>query len=143
MAVKVVLLSSTSTGRKSMKCSTFLSVTGILGIAFGLGFLLAPESVAPLYGVPVEAHTIMMDRYFGGSLLWVGLISWLARGVRDDAALRALLQAGTVGNLAGLVVSAWSAIAGLMNALAWSSAALYALMLAGCLYLLGSPARRT
>jgi hypothetical protein len=126
-----------------MKCSSFLSVTGILGIVFGLGFLLAPEAVAPLYGVPVEAHTMMMDRYFGGSLLWVGLITWLARGLRDDAALRTLLQAGTVGNLAGLAISAWAALTGLMNALAWSSVSLYALMLLGCVYFLGSPARRT
>lgn len=126
-----------------MKCSTFLSVTGILGIVFGLGFLLTPEAVAPLYGVPVEAHTMMMDRYFGGSLLWVGLISWLTRGLRDDAAVRAVLQAGTLGNLTGLVISAWAALTGLMNALAWSSVSLYALMLLGCVYFLGSPARRT
>ena len=125
-----------------MKCSTFLSVSGILGIAFGLGFLLAPEVVGPLYGMPVEVHTMMMDRYFGGSLLWVGLISWLVRGVRDDAAVRAVLQAGTVGNLAGLVISAWAALTGVENALAWSSAAIYALMLLGCVYFLSSPARR-
>lgn len=125
-----------------MKCSTFLSVSGILGIVFGLGFLLAPEAVGPLYGMPVEVHTMMMDRYFGGSLLWVGLISWLVRGVRDDATVRAVLQAGTVGNLAGLLISAWAALTGVLNALAWSSAAIYALMLLGCVYFLSSPARR-
>ena len=91
-----------------MKCSTFFSVTGILGIAFGLGFLLVPQVFGPLYAVPFETHTVMMSRYFGGSLLWVGLITWLARSVRDDAALRVLLQAGAVGNLVQLVISAWS-----------------------------------
>jgi hypothetical protein len=125
-----------------MKCTTFLSTTGIVGILFGLGFLLAPEAVAPLYGVPIEPHTMMMDRYFGGTLLWVGLVSWLARGVRDDAALRAILQASVVGNVVGLVISAWAVLAGLLNAMGWSSATLYALLLLGSLYFLGSPTRR-
>jgi len=126
-----------------MKCSTFLSVSGILGIVFGLGFLLAPEAAAPLYGIPIEPHTMMMDRYFGGTLLWVGLVAWLARGVRDDAALRAILQANVVGNVAGLVISVWATLAGLLNAMGWSSAILYALLLLGSLYLLGSPTRRS
>ena len=69
-----------------MKCSTFLSTSGILGILFGLAFLLAPEVIGPLYGIPPEPHTLMANRYFGGTLLWVGLVSWLARGVRDDLA---------------------------------------------------------
>ena len=125
-----------------MKCSTFFSVTGILGIAFGLGFLLVPQVFGPLYEVPFETHTVMMSRYFGGSLLWVGLITWLARSVRDDAALRVLLQAGAVGNLVQLVISAWAALTGLQNTLAWSSVGLDALMFVGCVYLLGSPARR-
>jgi hypothetical protein len=126
-----------------MKCTTFLSTSGILGIFFGLGFLLAPEVIGPLYGIPPEPHTLMANRYFGGTLLWVGLVSWLARGVRDDLALRAMFKAGAVGNFVGLVISAWSALAGLQNAMAWSSAALYALLLLGALYFLGSPVRRT
>ena len=126
-----------------MKCATFLSATGIVGILFGLGFLLAPELAGPLYGLPTEPHTLMMDRYFGSALMCVGLLSWLARGVRDDAALRAILQANAVGDVVGVILSAWAALTGLQNAMAWVSVALYGLFALGCLYLLGSPTRRT
>jgi hypothetical protein len=126
-----------------MKCSTFLSTTGFVAFLFGSGFLLAPEVTGPLYGLPSEPHILMMDRYFGGTLMCVGLLSWLARGVRDDAALRALFQSNAVANVLGVIISAWAALAGLQSAMAWVSVALYGLFAFGCLYFLGSPTRRT
>src|SRR4029453_4747069 len=110
-----------------MKLSTFLAITGGLGVLFGLEFLLLPGFGLPQYGVPTEPHNLMQARFFGGTLLGWGLIAWLARRSRDDTALRAILQGSLVGHIIGAVLSAWAAVSGLENAMAWSSVAIYGL----------------
>ncbi len=84
----------------------------------------------------------MQARYFGGALLAYGLIFWLARGTRDDGVLRAMLQAATVGNVVGVILSVWTGFSGLANPMIWGSVAIYALLLLGSLYFLASPTRR-
>lgn len=124
-----------------MKASSYLAISGVLGVLFGLGFLLAPQATLPMYGVPTDPHNLMQMRYFGGAMVWVGLIAWLARNVRHGEALRAILQASVVGNAVGALISTWAALSGLQNAMAWSSVLIYTLLLIGALYLLASPAR--
>jgi hypothetical protein len=125
-----------------VKISSYLSIFGLLGIAFGLSFFAAPELTGPLYGVPENPHTVMQARYFGSTLLGVGVIYWLCRNIRDDAAIRALLKGGLFGNVGGLAISAWAAMTGMQNHLAWSSVGIYGLLIAGTLYFLASPERR-
>lgn len=62
--------------------------------------------------------------------------------MRDDAALRVVLQVGVAGNAIGAIISGHAVITGLQNQMAWGSVLLYALLLAGNLYYLSSPARR-
>jgi hypothetical protein len=126
-----------------MKTSNYLATAGIVSLLFGLEFLLVPEFSVKQYGVPADPHVLMVGRYFGGTLVAYGVIFWFARSVRDDATLRALLLGAVVGNLIGLVLSAWAGLAGLQNAMAWLSVAIYGLLLLGAVYLLSSPSRRT
>lgn len=125
-----------------MKVSAYLAISGVLAVLFGLVFLLAPEFSGEQYGIPANPHAAMLARYFGSTLLAYGLIFWSARGTRDDLALRALLLGAVVGNVIGLVVSAWTALTGLQNAMAWSSVAIYGVLLLGAAYFLTSPGRR-
>jgi FtsH-binding integral membrane protein len=125
-----------------MKLAAFLGLSGAIGILFGLEFLLIPELALSQYGVPTEPHNQMQARYFGATLFAFGLVNWLARKTPDDSARRALLLAGALGNLSGLVLSLWSRSAGLQGLLAWLGAAIYAALLLGCLYFLLRPSRR-
>lgn len=125
-----------------MRVNTYLAIAGIVSLLFGIVFMLAPEFSVKQYGVPADPHVLMVGRYFGGMLTAFGTILWLARGTRNDAALRALLSGAVVGNLSGLCISAWAVLAGLQNAMAWSSVLLYLLLLLGAAYFLGSSSRR-
>ena len=125
-----------------MKVNTYLAVAGAVSLLFGIVFLLAPEFSVKQYGVPADPHVLMLGRYFGGMLMAFGTILWLARSTRDDTALRGLLSGAAVGNLTGLCISAWAALAGLQNAMAWSSVLLYVLLLLGAAYSLAPPSRR-
>ncbi len=124
-----------------MKLSTYLTITGVLGMLFGVCFLLVPQITLPLYGMPADPHTLMLNRYFGATLGWLGLMVWLARHVRDGAAIRAILQGSAIGNVVGALLSVWAALSGLQNAMAWTSVAIYTLLLLGALYFLASPER--
>lgn len=125
-----------------MKLAGFFALTGVLGMLFGLEFLLIPELALSQYAVPTEPHNLMQARYFGGTLFAYGLIYWLARATHDDPVRRALLFAGVAGNLVGLGLSLWSRANGLQGMLAWLSAGLYAALLLSSLYFLLRPSRR-
>jgi len=118
-----------------MKRGMFFAILGIVGVLFGLGFLLVPEMTLRMYGVPTEPHNLMQSRYFGSVLLAFGLIFFLARDTQDPKAIRALLVGGFVGNVVGAVISA-SAAGNLQNGLAWMSVAIYATFAVGAGYLL-------
>lgn len=121
-----------------MKREMFLAVTGVIGVLFGLGFLLMPDMSLRTYGVPTEPHNLMQARYFGATLMAFGLVSFLARNSQDAVAFRALLVGGVVGNGIGAVISAMAA-GSLQNGMAWMSVVLYgAFALAGAYYLMGA-----
>jgi len=125
-----------------MKLSGLFALTGLLGVLFGLEFLLIPQMALQQYGVPTEPHNLMQARYFGSTLLAYGLLFWLLRGTRDDATRRALLWVGVLGNLVALVLSVWSRLDGLQGLLAWLSVAIYGVLLLGSLYFLFRPGQR-
>lgn len=124
-----------------MKLSTYLSTISIVGLAVGLMFLLATGFMLVLYGTPTDPHNLFQMRYFGATLVWVSLIVWLARHVRDETVIRAILVGSAVGCVLGAAISLWGVMSGLTNAMGWTSVLVYVAMLAGALYHL-APARR-
>ena len=125
-----------------MKLATYLAIAGVVAILLGLEFLLVPGFGLRQYAMPTEPHNLMQARYFGQTLLAFGLVTWLARGTRDDVALRAILQASIVSNVLGAGISAWAGLTGLQNEMVWGSVAIYAMFSLASLYYLLSPARR-
>jgi len=115
-----------------MSTKSFLSISAVIGIAYALGFLIAPEAMADIYGVLVNQSSILEIRFFGTALLGLGLIFANLRNVTDRAVLRGLLTAFAISNAAGIGVSAWGTMSGVMNQLGWSATAIYALLLVGC-----------
>jgi hypothetical protein len=116
-----------------MRPNTVFLAGGILGLAFGLSFLLLPATVLPFYGVPVEPGTVLMSRFFGVALFHLGLVLYLLRGVRESVSQRALATAGVAGSAAGLAVALMGVLGGLVNALGWSTVAIYGVLLLGYL----------
>jgi len=125
-----------------MSAKLFLGISAILGLAYGIAFLFAPVPTGEIYGVAMSPPTIMEVRFWGATLIGLGLIFWLVRGTTDAAVLRGLLSGFAVGNLAGLWVAINGTIAGTMNATGWSAVAIYALLLAGCIVTLARLPKR-
>ena len=114
-----------------MRLSAFLSVAGLVALVFGLSFLFVPGATLAPYGVTTDPAGIDLARYFGAALIQVGLMIFLARNVGDRAAQRAVVLGSGIGVLAGLGVALAAQLSGAVNALGWSTVAIYLLLVLG------------
>ena len=94
------------------------------------------NKLSPFYGVTGQPSAAYNAQYFGSALLGLGVISWYARSFKDWDAVRAVLVGGLVTNVVGLLLTLWGLRQGLVNAMGWSSAVLYVLLIAGAAYCL-------
>ena len=111
-----------------MKLHTVMVINAIAGIAFGLGFIFAPEQTLSLYGHAPTAILSYMAQLLGAALLSFGLLTWAARNSRDSDARRAILLALAVGYAIGFALALIAQIRGVENVLGWSTVATYLLL---------------
>ena len=114
-----------------MPLRTLLLIAGILGLVFGLGFLLLPRPMLSLYAVPTDPSVVLMARFFGAALAQIGLVLYLIRDVGDPRTQRGVVIGSFIGSVAGLVVALTGQFWGLVNQLGWSTVAIYALLTFG------------
>jgi hypothetical protein len=115
-----------------MKLSVVFALAGVLAILFGLSFLFAPAQTLALYGFE---STTPGWRYaaqsFGGALLGVGVMNWLARNAADSDARRAIVTGNVVSNVAGLVLAVIMQLQGVVNAFGWTSVVIFLVLSVG------------
>jgi hypothetical protein len=119
-----------------MALKTFFAVFAVLAALFGIGFVAAPNDVLAMYGVPASAHVALMARLFGGTLLGLAVIQWLARDLRDERALSGLLMGLGISHVVNLLISISATLAGTINALGWTTVLIYLCGAVGCGYFL-------
>jgi len=119
-----------------MTLRTFFTVFAVLSALFGIGFLTAPNGVLAMYGFPASPYVAVMTRLFGGTLLAIAIIQWLARDFRDEGAVTALLMGLGVSHVVNLLVSIAATVAGTINALGWTTVLIFLCGAAGCGYFL-------
>ena len=116
-----------------MKLSNFLIVKAIISLVFGIGFVLVPAAVMPLYGVTLDPIGILMARFVGACLIGIGLICWFDRSADHDA-LQGITLALFIGDTVGFIVALLGQLSGLMNALGWVIVAIWLLLALGLGY---------
>ena len=114
-----------------MRLNTLLTMAGLLALVFGLGFLLVPAGLLPVYGIQPDPPTALMSRFFGAALVHLGAALYLVREVREAGPQRGLVLAGVVGSAAGLAVALIGQLSGVVNIMGWSTVAIYGLLLLG------------
>ena len=119
-----------------MTLRNFLAVASVIAFAFGLGFILIAQKLTALYNITLDAPGVFVGQLFGAALLGFGVLNWSARNVRDTQALKGILLANVVGDVVGFVIALLSQLAGVggVNALGWSTVALYLLLALGFAY---------
>jgi hypothetical protein len=119
-----------------MNAKTYLTISAVLAFLYGLAFELFPGPVTALFGVTPEAHLTLNLRFFGAALIGLGTTQWLARDFKDWDAVRGVLIGAVAGDAVIGLVNLWGTFRGLINALAWTSTLIIALLLIGAVYCL-------
>ena len=114
-----------------MKLTTLFIVYAVASAIFGLAFVFVPETSLALYGVTLSPGGIPIARLFGAALLELGLLSWFVRKSGDSEAREAIILALFVGEALGFVVALYGQLSGVVNALGWSTVAVYLLLASG------------
>jgi hypothetical protein len=114
-----------------MKLSTLLVINAIIAAIFGVAFALVPWQVFPLYGVDPNPPLNYIGQLLGAAIVGFAVLTWSARNATDSEARRAIVLALFVGHVVGFIVSLIGQLGGVVNALGWSTVALYLLLALG------------
>lgn len=136
----VMLHSGTLVMEVDMPFKALLTIAGLLGLAFGVAFFLAPAATLGLYGASTGDVGYLMTRLAGAALFHLGLVYLMIRDVQDPVTIRRLSIASALGSLAGLRVALYGVRNDLVNAVGWSSVAIYALLVLGFAWFAYRPA---
>jgi hypothetical protein len=120
----------------------FLAFAAVITIINGICYTLFPNALLPTYGIAPEATVALGFRFFGTALLTFGLIMWFVRGSHDWTAIRAVLIGASVGNIAGVVVSLWATLTGVLNVMGWVFVVTYVVLLVGYVWSLWAGTRK-
>ncbi len=114
-----------------MKIKTLMVISAVVFVVFGLAFIIMPERLLLMYGNPVDAPMKYLGQLFGASHIGFAVLSWSARNSSDSSARNAIILALFIGHGIGFIVALIGQLNGVVNALGWSTTAIYFLISAG------------
>ena len=114
-----------------MRLKYLLILNAVICFVYGITFLLSPTTVLSLHGVAVDPNTRLMGQFYGVELVGIGLLTWLARDAEDSKARQAMILALLISDVIGVIIASLGTLSGVMNALGWSGAAVYAVLAVG------------
>jgi len=108
-----------------MKFSALMSIKAVVCLFFGVGLVLLPTTMMSLYGMTLDAGGALMAQFFGQAFFLLGLLLWLMRNTSDAPTVKAFSISLFLGDAVGVVVSLMAVLSGVVNALGWTTVALY------------------
>lgn len=102
-----------------MNLRNALTINTGMALLFGIGFLLLPTVVLPIFGISSAPETAFMAQLLGAALIGIAVLVWLVRDIGYSPAVRAILIGLLVFNVLGFVVSLLAVLSGVMNAAGW------------------------
>lgn len=114
-----------------MKLNTFLLIAAILYAIFGLGGLFAPAQLYGPMGITMDASAQLMARTGSAAVVGLAVMLWLARGVENAAATRAILLGNVVYIAVEVAILVIGLVSGSMSAAGLPGLIVDALLLVG------------
>lgn len=114
-----------------MKLSVLLIINAVVILVYAVGALFVPATMLMMYGMTPGVGEQLMTRFFGVSMLALGLLSWLVRNSLDASVRRAIILVFLVSHAAGVVVSLLGTLSAVMSPLGWQVVAIYLLLCLG------------
>jgi uncharacterized membrane protein len=111
-----------------MRLNTLLVVSAAIAAVYGVAFVVASGPLLAIYGITLDKAGTLVAQLFGTALIGYAILNWLARNVTDAEARRAVVWTNLATDAIGFVVILLGQLAGIANALGWSSVAIYLLL---------------
>ncbi|MCI5140089.1 MAG: hypothetical protein D3922_17150 [Candidatus Electrothrix sp. AR1] len=104
-----------------MKLNHWMIFAAFLAFTFGSGFLLIPAQMMDIFGVSSKSNEVVfyMDRMFGAGILGLGGMSWMAKGLPESKALRAIVLALFIYFTLGSICTLFFCLQGVANFMIW------------------------
>lgn len=120
-----------------MSYKNITTVASIVALLFGLGFVLMPTQLAGYYNVTLNEGGAFIGQLFGAALLGFAALNWFGRNLGDGQAQQVVENANIAGDAVGFIFSLMAQLGGLsgVNALGWSTVAIYLLLALAFAYL--------
>ena len=80
-------------------------VLAVVQLIFGLGFLVIPETLGAQYGGTMNATSVAIGRYWGGTLLPLAYVSWMAGSAMASPLKLVIVRMWALTSLLGLVAT--------------------------------------
>jgi hypothetical membrane protein len=96
-----------------MKLKGVLTVSAIYLAVLGAGFMLAPRQIG-IDAVPADASPALIAylRIFGGPILGIAVLNWMARNAEPSAARNAIVFGNIVGFGCVTLMDVWGVFSG-------------------------------
>ena len=96
-----------------MKLRAVLTIAAIYQAMIGLGMLLVPRQFG-IDAVPADATPALIEflRIFGGPMIGIAVLNWLARNLEPSPALNAIVLANIVGFGCVALSDVWGVFSG-------------------------------
>lgn len=109
-----------------MKLKYVLMVNAVIALVFGIPFVVAADQSMQVYGLSMCTDGLGLVRYYGGSLVFTGLLAWLMKDTQEVAAQRNLCLSLVIGCVIGCCVALYNQLAVAILGLVWLTVAIYA-----------------
>ncbi|WP_194436946.1 hypothetical protein [Vibrio fluminensis] len=112
-----------------MNNKTFLTIHGTIYTLFALALFFVPSLMWPMYGVEInDQYAYFLSQHTSTFLGGVAAVSWLMRDIESGLAMTQLLKALLIGNLLGVIITAYAGVTGIFVGFGWSDPAFFALL---------------
>jgi hypothetical protein len=120
-----------------MTYKNMLTFASVVAFIFALGFILMPAQLVSFYNVTLNEGGVFISQLLGAAFLGFGILNWSARSFGEGEARQAVLTANLAADAVGFIFALIGQLSGAtgVNALGWSTVAVYLILTAGFAYL--------
>lgn len=119
-----------------MNLKVVFIANAIIGLVFGVLFLIAPGIGTGLYGAELSEAGLLVTRLFGASMIGYSSLTWLVRNAEGSDIRNAIVTSLFIGWGIGLIFAVIFQIQGVVNFYGWVNVAIYLLFTLGYGYFL-------
>ncbi|MBR9920646.1 MAG: hypothetical protein GYB31_07380 [Bacteroidetes bacterium] len=120
-----------------MKRKTFLLITAIIYVPFGIAMILMPETLYGLYGFELGKAGLVLGQVVGSAITGMGIINFVARkDASNSSAIMGILWGNLIYHVVDIMVVMPPTINGLVGSLTWSFVGLHVVLAIGFAYYL-------